>query len=570
MVRIFIAFLIVIVTASGVYAQDKTSELLSYEAALETPPPPLESPYTLFDHTEVNFKEAPDQLRLEASVVWAQKSARPRSMEVRAELVDPFGLRKPREFTLKPQWEFLRPGLRFVLDVPLDQCEGATLVVWSLLVDGKQIKGTPAFTRWLGVRGGDACVSMDPKGPRGPWMVNTDVDEPDDNPGDGRCAIASNPVRCSLRAAVEESNAQPGPDEIGFTVNRVVLAKGASTLRAIGPVLIKGNGRNTTVISIPNMAEPLFSVFLRQIDINGVVTEMGDITVQNLTIAGPTAGRPANGIVYSGPTPRQAAVINADGRANFTDVTMDGVHGWAAGAIYAQSWLTLRRVEIKGATSQSPAAVFGYNAFILMEDSAIIDAASRTTIATLVGGQSQFTNSTIGDSTIQIGDSALRVVGSSATLQLRHMTIAGNQGLRNGAVHAAGREVSLSHVLFANPETDSAIQSGVRTQAECSVGSGGQVLSFGYNLLDNIDGCPIPAAAGDQFGVGAVIDPQLAPLAFGGAGTRSYPLLPNSPARDAGNPAAPNPAQPSGCLSTDQFAVSRPQNGRCDIGATEQ
>ena len=36
----------------------------------------------------------------------------------------------------------------------------------------------------------------------------------DATPGDGTCATNSLPVRCTLRAAVMEANALPGPDEI--------------------------------------------------------------------------------------------------------------------------------------------------------------------------------------------------------------------------------------------------------------------------------------------------------------------------------------------------------------------
>jgi hypothetical protein len=47
------------------------------------------------------------------------------------------------------------------------------------------------------------------------FTVNVDTDQKDMNPGDGVCAAAYR--TCTLRAAIEESNAQPGGDNISFS-----------------------------------------------------------------------------------------------------------------------------------------------------------------------------------------------------------------------------------------------------------------------------------------------------------------------------------------------------------------
>ena len=44
------------------------------------------------------------------------------------------------------------------------------------------------------------------------FAVDYDLDEPDNNPGDGICATANDD--CTLRAAVEEANAHAGADTI--------------------------------------------------------------------------------------------------------------------------------------------------------------------------------------------------------------------------------------------------------------------------------------------------------------------------------------------------------------------
>jgi CSLREA domain-containing protein len=53
------------------------------------------------------------------------------------------------------------------------------------------------------------------------FTVNTTVDAPDFSPGDGVCAINSGP--CSLRAAIQEANAQPGTDDIHVPTGTYVL-----------------------------------------------------------------------------------------------------------------------------------------------------------------------------------------------------------------------------------------------------------------------------------------------------------------------------------------------------------
>jgi hypothetical protein len=59
------------------------------------------------------------------------------------------------------------------------------------------------------------------------------------------------------------------------------------------------------------------------------------------------------------------------------------------------------------------------------------------------------------------------------------------------------------------------------------------------------------------------MDPLLGALGTYGGGTEVYPLLPDSPAIDNGDPS------PATCPSTDQRSVARPQGGRCDMGAFE-
>ena len=87
--------------------------------------------------------------------------------------------------------------------------------------------------------------------------------------------------------------------------------------------------------------------------------------------------------------------------------------------------------------------------------------------------------------------------------------------------------------------------------ADCS----GTVTSLGHNLIGDLTGCTITLQPSDLTG-----DPGLGEFTDDGApGNGRFPLLPGSPAIDAGNDAA--------CPATDQ--LDTPRLGACDIGAIE-
>jgi hypothetical protein len=58
-----------------------------------------------------------------------------------------------------------------------------------------------------------------------------------------------------------------------------------------------------------------------------------------------------------------------------------------------------------------------------------------------------------------------------------------------------------------------------------------------------------------------MVDPKLGALANNGGTTQTMALLTGSPAINAGNN--------TGCPTTDQRGIARPQGGVCDIGAFE-
>ena len=175
-------------------------------------------------------------------------------------------------------------------------------------------------------------------------------------------------------------------------------------------------------------------------------------------------------------------------------------------------------------------------------------------------GGLQLMNSTVsGNQTAGFGAGLSVFQGG---IELSNVTMAGNNanydgnyfGSGGGISNSSGTNTLHSTVLARN------LVAGVASNgaADCD----GTLTSLGYNLIGDNAGCTMTPASGDQIGTNASpIDPRLAPLQTDNFPTFVYPLLPGSPAVDAGDSA--------NCPATDQHLRPRPVGPRCDIGAYE-
>jgi uncharacterized repeat protein (TIGR01451 family) len=178
-------------------------------------------------------------------------------------------------------------------------------------------------------------------------------------------------------------------------------------------------------------------------------------------------------------------------------------------------------------------------------------------------------SSTVRDNTSRIGGG----VGNVGFLTLNNCTVSGNRSVYDGGgINNGGALTVNNSTVSDNTARDGG---GIRnylgfvtlqntivagnTASASSPDCVGTISSAGYNLIGDTSGCTFLPTTGDLLDVDAWLFPLVGSPGY-------HPLLPDSPAIDAGNPA--------GCtdhrgnpLDTDQRGF--PRFGRCDIGAYE-
>ncbi len=100
----------------------------------------------------------------------------------------------------------------------------------------------------------------------------------------------------------------------------------------------------------------------------------------------------------------------------------------------------------------------------------------------------------------------------------------------------------------------------------------GTIYTWAYNLVENVSGCTLTGSllgriTGQNPLLGA-LEYNGGPVLGGGQQLWSQALLPYSPAIDTGNAGTPG-ANIHYCARTDEVGTTRPQGGRCDLGAFE-
>jgi hypothetical protein len=164
------------------------------------------------------------------------------------------------------------------------------------------------------------------------------------------------------------------------------------------------------------------------------------------------------------------------------------------------------------------------------------------------GGMVTMINSTLSGN-VAAPDGGGGGISNQGTVTIVNSTLSGNMGFNGGGIRSFGTIfgtvplVALQNTILAGNEA--------ATGPDCA----GPVTSLGTNLIGDPTDCAITLQASDLTG-----GPGLGALTDDGTPGQGYvPLLPESPAIDAGDPAA--------CPATDQLGQLRVTP--CDIGAIE-
>lgn len=394
--------------------------------------------------------------------------------------------------------------------------------------------------------------------------VDTILDTPDANPGDGIAADASGNV--SLRAAIMEANALPGDDVIlvpdgMYALTRTGVGEDAARTGDLditdntGNLTIRGAGAGLTTINGGGL-DRVFHI------IAGTT-----VTLEGLTITGGavTGSNDGGGIRVAG------------GFVTINDSIITGNTSQDdAGGIDNSGNLTLNRVTVSTNTA-------------VRTGGGIRNAGTLTINESLIGGRIDITTGQrFGNTSGQGGGGLINLGG--ATLVVSNSTISGNAATsaaagQGGGLLSLGRTTLRNVTIAANNAGSSggglAVTAGLTDVRNTIVGdntsavtsqnvfdstAGASLTSLGNNLIENNTGAaaafPVgnPNFRGDIVGTTAAPrDPQLDALANNGGPTLTHALRLGSQAINNGGGSA---------LLIDQRGITRNLNG-VDIGSFE-
>ena len=382
------------------------------------------------------------------------------------------------------------------------------------------------------------------------FLVNeTAIDSPDTNPGNGVCDAINGQfgAQCTLRAAVMEANANPGPDSIlfaegGAAITLTIDPEGGNDaasgdLNITGSLIIFGSvaqpGLRPTITA--HHGDRIFRV------------QADDVSITGLRLS-------------DGETDTHGGAIRVD---SSEDVLIDAVRffnntavqgGGAVGSFFSSVEITRADFEDNEATG------FGSSIFLSAGDMNLDQssvrfgqspgpAEDRVAINVGAGASLNIVNSTVASN----DGHGVRV--ANGTLQTRNATIANNTGEGIYFIRTVDQTLFMRNTAL----IDGCIAIGSPAAATLSTN--------GYNL-SVAEGCDLELGESNTIHP----DPGLGPLQLGLDDFTAYHALPaGSLLRDQGHPLTGG----IGCRTVDQRNVERPIDGngngvpRCDIGAIE-
>lgn len=453
------------------------------------------------------------------------------------------------------------------------------------------------------------------------FTVNSEIDGNDSNAGDGICETVNGNGICSLRAALEETNALNGLDKIKLPSGHYISASkstGSKSLLITDNLDLIGSKVSTTIIDA-NVIARVFNIHsstpakVINVSISGVTIQNGRAKTRGQIGITSAFG----GGIFVGDSTKitlTSVVINQNfadkggsgiyAGNNVISITMDNcvvenngpIKSTNKNNIGAGIYIEEGNLKLSNSTIRNNIGHQGAGLYIAGDTTTILNSTVSNNVTKKTSQNSSnnngggiaitgqlttlnIVNSTISDNQSDENGGGISM-GSNTILSLYSSTISNNQvdmdkdGVgTGGGIYGSGKlSINLQNTIVAN-------NSGNNTGPDCLVNSV-NITSGGYNLISDKTGCLFSVSKGDLLGTTTnKLNPKLASLANNGGRTSTIALNTGSPAIDAGNP--------NGCvdqakveLRTDQrgaarkTAKSRVINGgsgtpRCDIGAYE-
>jgi len=250
-------------------------------------------------------------------------------------------------------------------------------------------------------------------------------------------------------------------------------------------------------------------------------------------------------------------------RSSIAGNSAEGLVQNAGGGILINNGNTAKTVVIENSTISGNSALHGGGGGVMNDASlSISNSTLSANSSAMYGGairnggtEMSLSNVTLSGNSAAFGGGGLYIESGSNSINNATITLNSTEG-DGGGLH----QYSFGTVL----EIQNSILSGNSAQ-QSGPDCFGEFDSKGYNLLADDEGCAVGGATEHDL-VGE--DAQLGPLQDNGGPTYTHALSADSPALNAGNPAAPGSGGYA-CAANDQRGVSRPQGSACDMGAFE-
>jgi hypothetical protein len=372
---------------------------------------------------------------------------------------------------------------------------------------------------------------------------------------------ASGDVACLIKA-MREANTNGEANTITLEAGTYLLTTvdnntdGANGLPSItSPLTLQGAGADATVIERA-AGTPAFRLVH--------VAATGALTLEGLTLRG--------GFASTGPRFEPGGgLFNNGGSVALTRTILTGnTAGGGGGLANHGGTVLLTQALVARNEALSPTSGGGLlnTGTLIVFETTLANNRAHAGGGLAIGGTGLVTNTTVTDNEAAVGagifqsDGTLTIVKTTFTrnqaaveggglfghmVTLLNATLTDNSGGMGGGL--AGSAVLLNTLLARNSSM------GLRSLGLQSPDCAGRVISLGTNLLGDPTGCTVTLRATDRTG-----DLGAGEFTSGGPPGRGHvPLLPDSQAIEAGNPAF--------CPPTDQLGQRRV--GVCDIGAVE-